>query len=110
MGKRKKLVTKKLAVIFTSGSEAFLKKLNAVLKKRLALKQKRIYKGKRAYQLRYGTSDSVKTFSFLYKDALPHAYFTRKTKPFLRYFMLHPSRKDQNIEGVIKTLRGHVVK
>lgn len=110
LGKRGKLVTKKLSVIFTSGSEIFLEKLNNSLKKHLTLKQKKIYKGQRAYQLRYGTSDSVKLFSFLYKDALPQTYFTRKTKPFLRYFKLHPSRIDKNVERVIQSLNGHVVK
>lgn len=110
LGKRGKLVTKKLSVIFTSGSKTFLEKLNAVLKGRLGLKQEKIYKGQRAYQLRYGTSDSVKLFTLLYQDALPCMYFARKTKPFLRYFKLHPSRIDQNVASTIRSLNGHVVK
>lgn len=110
LGKRGKLVTKKLSVIFTSGSEIFLEKMNTILKRQLGLKQKKIYKGQRAYQLRYGTSDSVKLFVLLYKNVLPHMYFIRKTKPFLQYFKLHPSRVDQNIESVIRSLNGHVVK
>lgn len=110
LGKRGKLVTKKLSVIFTSGSRIFLERLNRILKKRLDLKQEKIYKGQRAYQLRYGTSDSIKLFGFLYKDVLPRAYFTRKTKPFLLYFKLHPSRIDQDAKSVIQSLNGHVVK
>lgn len=110
LGKKGKLVTKKLSVIFTSGSETFLGKLKAVLKGHLDLRQKKIYKGQRAYQLRYGTSDSVKLFSFLYKNVSPHSYFTRKTKPFLLYFKLHPSRIDQDVGRIIQSLNGHVVK
>lgn len=109
-GKRNKLVTKKLSVIFTSGSSIFLERLNAILKKRINVKQKKIYRGQRAFQLRYGTFDSIKIFAFLYQNVEPRVYFARKTKPFLQYFKLHPLRRDQNINNIIRKLHGHVVK
>ena len=109
-GKTRKLITKKLSVIFTSGSRIFLEKLNAVLKTRIDLKQEKVYRGQRAYQLRYGTSDSVQLFSFLYRHVPRHLYFTRKTKPFLLYFKLHPAKMNQRVENTLYKLRGHVVK
>lgn len=109
-GKLGKLITKKLSVIFTSGSRLFLEKLNTVLRGHIDLRQKKVYRGQRAYQLRYGTSDSVKLFRFLYKDVPRQLYFVRKTKPFLLYFKLHPTKIDRYTENVLNTLYGHVVK
>lgn len=110
-GKHKRFIIKKLSVIFTSGSKIFLERLNKVLKQITEIKQIRIYQGQRAFQLRYGTSDSIKLFKFLYGEARHDLYFKRKFNVFLNYFKLRPQTVDRDISIIIRKLgSGHVVK
>lgn len=87
-GKKVKWVIRKLSVIFTSGSFDFLHKLCNTLQRKLRLKQTKVYRGTRAYQLRYSTYDSVKLFEFMYKTYPSHTYLPRKLHTFSRFFKL----------------------
>jgi hypothetical protein len=100
-GKNGKLIIKKLSVIFTSGSKIFLEKLNLVLKRKIGVRQIKIYKGQRCFQLRYGTSDSIKVFKLLYGKAQKDFYFKRKLNVFLKYFRLRPVKVDKDIQSIL---------
>ena len=101
-GKKQKLIIKKLSVIFTSGSLRFLKNLCGVLRKELHLKQSRVYKSKRSFQLRYSTDDSVKLFKFLYKNLRPELRLERKFDVFRNYFTLRKIRVDSKVRAILK--------
>lgn len=111
-GTRKKLIMRKLSVIFTSGSKAFLEDIIKVLRKSVALKQSVVYASHRSFQLRFATFDSVALFKFFYKNAPKDLLFRRKFKVFQKYFELRPQKIDSGIRKIIKTTRtsGHVVK
>lgn len=87
-GKRGQRVIRKLTIIFTSGSFDFLLGLCDTLQRKLKLRQLKIYKGTRAYQLRYYTSDSVKLFQFMYETYPTHTYLPRKLVTFKKFFKL----------------------
>lgn len=111
-GKLGQRIIKKLSIIFTSGSKIFLERMDEVLRSKLSLKEDRIYNGKRCYQLRYQTFNSIKLFSFLYGDIKDGVYFKRKLAPFLKYFKLRPSKIDRGVSRVLKhiDIQGDVVK
>lgn len=102
-GKRQPVVSKKLSVIFTSGSKIFLQKLVSVLKD-IGVSQDKVYNSNRAYQLRYSISDSVKLFKFLYKNVSQKIYLERKFKKFLEYFRLCPVRIDKDVKNILNNL------
>ncbi len=110
-GKTKKLIIKRLSTIFTGGSKIFLENLNFILGRKLLLNQAKIYKGKRSFQLRYSTGDSIKLFKFLYKDVNNQVYLRRKFDVFLKYFKLRPARIDKDVKNILEYMGvGHVVK
>lgn len=88
MGKRKKLILRKLSVIFTSGSELFLSEFLQELRKWIKLRQTKIYKSKRCFQLRFFTKDSLELFKFMYRDSHKHLFLKRKYDIFQKYFHL----------------------
>ena len=96
-GIKKKIIVKKLSVIFTSGSRLFLEKLNHILRKFAGVSQDKVYRGQRAFQLRYGTLDSIKVFKFLYQNTSDDLFFKRKFIIFIKYFRLRPIRIDDEI-------------
>ena len=49
-----------------------------------------------AFQLRYGTSDSVKLFEELYKDTKKGDYLERKHEVFMEFFRLHKRRSGED--------------
>lgn len=108
-GKKQKLIVKRLSTIFTSGSKNFLEKMNAIMREQLNVKQDKIYKGHRSFQLRYMTADSIKLFKFLYKDAPKNCYFKRKAKIYLNYFELRPPKIDPETMLVLRHLKYHGV-
>lgn len=57
---------KRLSVIFTSGSNAFLKRLSQVLKYACDLKKHNIIFSSRAFQLKYSTKESIKLLGWIY--------------------------------------------
>lgn len=102
-------IIKRLSVIFTSGSQDFLKELCNTLGNTLKLKQTKVYKSHRSYQLRYFTTDSMKLFKFMYNNCDKDVYLARKFDYFSKYLKLRPQRLDIEIEEILKK-HGHVVK
>lgn len=108
-GKHKRVIVKKLSVIFTSGSRGFLKRLSKILRPHIEMKKEKVYKGQRAFQLRLGTKDSINLFKLLYGGAVPGDFFRRKFNVFAQYFKLRPSRRDQTVQNIL-IRNGHMVK
>ena len=108
-GITRKRIIKRLSVIFTSGSQVFLKELCKTLGNMLKLKQTKVYKGRRSYQLRYMTGDSMILFKFMYGCCNRDAFLKRKFNRFNEYFKLRPQRLDTEIEGILNK-HGHVAK
>lgn len=104
-GITKDKIIKRLSVIFTSGSQEFLKRLCKILGHKLKLKQSKVYKGHRSYQLRYFTGDSVSLFKFMYGNCRKNAYLTRKFEYFGGYFKLRPTRVDSEVEVILNNLK-----
>lgn len=110
-GKKEKLVIKRLSVIFTGGSKIFLNSLVFILKNKLPLNQSKVYNGKRSFQLRYSTGDSITIFKFLYKDVENQVYLKRKFDVFVKYFKLRQIRIDKDVKNILECMHiGHVVK
>ena len=109
-GKGGKLIIRKLSVIFTSGSREFLNDLLLDLKENLDLRQTKIYKGCRSFQLRFFTSDSIKILELMYNNTPRELYFERKFEVFTKYLKL--SGKIDNYKGKLYNVvePGHVVK
>ena len=101
-GKKQKIIIKRLSVIFTSGSKIFLQELSSVLRKEVAVTQRKIYNSHRSFQLRYSTSDSIKLFKFLYRKTPQDAYLERKFRVFVEYFKKRPSRMDREVSNILK--------
>ncbi len=108
-GVRQELIIKKLSIIFTSGSNDFLRDLLMRLKRHLNLKQSRVYEGQRAFQLRFSTADTVDLFKFLYKNMDDELWLDRKFQRFLKYFSIRPQRIDKEIRLILNKY-GHVAK
>ncbi len=110
-GKKQAIIIHKMSVIFTSGSKSFLEDLLNVLRTELNLRQTKIYKSHRAFQLRFCTTDSVKLFKFMYKDTPEGFFFSRKFEVYERYFQLRPRRIDKEVETILRYVRaGRVAK
>lgn len=101
-GKTRDKIIKKLSVIFTSGSQDFLKELCNRLGNILELRQTNVYKGHRSHQLRYFTADSIKLFKFMYGNCDEGIYLARKFDYFGKYLKLRPQRLDFEIEEILK--------
>jgi intein-encoded DNA endonuclease-like protein len=99
------VIFKRLSLIFTSGSNDFLKDLSLNLKKFIELNQNNIYYSHRAYQLRYSTLDSIELFKFLYKNASKGTYLKRKVRIFFEYFEKRPLRVDKYIKKIFNNLK-----
>lgn len=108
-GVTREKIIRRLSIIFTSGSQDFLIKLCSILGDTLKLKQIKVYKGHRSYQLRYFTADSMTLFKFMYGNCDKDAYLARKFEYFGKYFKLRPQRIDVKIEEILKK-HGHVAK
>ena len=102
-GVRKQEIIKKLSIIFTSGSFDFLRQLCDTLHTRLDLRQQKVYRGDRSFQLRYATEDSVKLFEFLYLGHKKTEYcLQRKLNIFKYYFERKPNRVTRTVEQILK--------
>ncbi len=100
-GKTQDLIIRRMSAIFTSGSELFLGDLLAVLKQKIDLKQENIYRSRRAFQLRFGTADSVEVFKFMYGNTPRELFFMRKFEVFERYFASRPTRIDKEVRSIL---------
>lgn len=103
-GKTRKIISRKLSVIFTSGSKKFLEGLAVALNQRLGLKQTKIYDSHRSYQLRYVTEDSIKIFKFLYRLTPPLLFLRRKYKKFFEFFSFNTARVDNSVRNILQSL------
>ena len=101
-GQSKKIILRRVAIIFTSGSKIFLKKLEQVLRREVGVKKKKIYDSRRSVQLRYNTDDSIEIFKFMYKNINKKSYLKRKLHIFKKYFKLRPQRVDKEIETILE--------
>lgn len=101
-GKRKKIIIKKLNVVFTCGSKIFLEKLAKKLHDILNIHQLNVYNGHKSFMLSYSTKDSVKFFKFIYNDVGEDFFIKRKFKVFYKYFKLRPQRIDNEIKKIIR--------
>lgn len=106
--KRGRMITRKLSVIFTSGSKIFLRQLNKDLHECCNV-WKKIYVSRRSYQLRYGTDESVRIFKFLYR-CVGEEFLYRKFIIFRKYFLRRPDRIDKTVRDILSYPHGHVVK
>ncbi len=96
-------IINKLTIIFTSGSFDFLEQLCNTLHTRLKLRQHKIYRSDRSFQLRYATEDSIKIFEFLFKDRTSDTYcLQRKLQVFKYYFLKKPKRVTKEIEKILR--------
>lgn len=98
------IITKRLRVIFVSGSKKFLIGLMQALNNKLNLNQEKIYDGHRSYQLLYSTHDSINLFKFLYKNSEKFVFLKRKYIIFLEYFKCRPERIDKSIKDIVRYL------
>lgn len=108
-GKVQKIILRKLCIIFSSGSKKFLAGLLILLRRELSLRQNKIYKGQRCWQLRFATVDSVELFKFMYAGN-KGPFLSRKLNVFREYFELRPKRIDKRVGNVLGLGSGHVVK
>lgn len=60
-----------------------------------------IYRSHRAFQLRFGTRDSIEIFKFMYTSTPSELFFMRKYQVFGRYFMLRPESIDKEVQNVL---------
>ena len=84
---------RKLNVIFTSGSKKFLDALSIALNEVISVRPQITLRSWTAFQLRYGTNDSVKLFRELYKNTKKGEYLERKHEVFMEFFRLHKNKK-----------------
>ena len=87
--KNGKMRPRKLNIIFTSGSDQFLIRLSELLHEYFGLILQRTLRSWTAFQLRYGTKDSMRLFAELYKSCKKGDYLERKYEIFKEFFKLH---------------------
>ena len=104
-GRGQKLITKRLRIVFTSGSKKFLEGLMVALKDNLELGSGKVYDSHRALQIRYSTSESIKLFKFFYDSIEGNMYFQRKFAIFRNYFQMNPKRVDGKTNSILKNTK-----
>ena len=104
-GKKQRLITKRLRIVFTSGSRKFLEGLLTILENNLGLSHGKVYNSHRSLQIRYSTSDSIKLFKSFYGDDLGEMYFKRKYAIFRNYFQANSRRVDVKIHSILKNTK-----
>ena len=90
-----KIRPRKITVIFTSGSKRFLDSLSDSLHKIAKVKSQKILRSWTAFQLRYGTNDSICLFKELYKNSKKGDYLERKHEIFEEFFAIHKRRSGE---------------
>ncbi len=86
--KDNRVIPRKLSVIFTSGSEQFLKELCELIHQHATARIVKVLKSRTAYQIRYSTNDALKIFKELYKVSLKGDYLERKYVIFQEFLRL----------------------
>lgn len=105
--------TRRLTTVFTSGSRAFLAKLQEILHTHAGLsKDRKLHTTNgigTAYQLRYSTRDAMRLFIFLYPENMQdYLFLQRKYDIFNRYFVQRNLLRS-DLSAVLNT-KGPVVK
>lgn len=99
-GKTKRLIVKRLRIIFTSGSKRFLETLNRVLQDAIGVNNGRVFQSHRSFQLNYPTFETIDLFKFLYHDRTD-LYLRRKFSIFKKYFSLRSEKIDRRIAYIL---------
>ena len=75
----------KLRTFYVSGSKAFIVELENILHYRVGLRKRIIYarSNQKSFYIKYGHTDSIKLFNYLYRDAIKEMYLERKYNRFL---------------------------
>jgi hypothetical protein len=105
---KNKKALKRMIVVFISGSQNFLIALAHEMNLVLKLKIDKIYKGNRSFRLAYSTSDSVKIFKYIYKDA-KGVFLKRKFRVFKKFFIHYNKWADLEVVQILNDY-GAVVK
>jgi hypothetical protein len=101
-GKTQLIIVKRLSVIFTSGSKKFLEGLSENITNQIGIKG-HIYKGQRAFQLRFFTSASIALFCEMYSRVPANLLLVRKLDKFSAYFNLRSRRVDEKTKSVLES-------
>ena len=106
VGKYGQRILKGIAIIFTSGSEIFLKGLRDEACRLGDFGMRSVYYGKssRAYYLKYDTFESLEWFKLFYGNNISDLFLERKVNIFKKYFKLRLSRVDLAIENILKSV------
>lgn len=107
---RKRKILKALRVIFTSGSKRFLIDLEKIMRKNFIVSKRKIIHAQRSCQIRYGTSDSVRLFTYMYRHVAVTEFMERKYTKFKSYFERRPERIDFEVKRVLQCMDGLVAK
>ena len=84
----------RLAVIFTSGSKLFLEQLSKTISYILNTRGQKVFRSKRAFQIKYSTKEAVPLLKYIYSDTEDELYLERKYKVFLNFMLLCPKWQD----------------
>lgn len=76
---------RRLRVIFTCGSEIFLKELSALISLALDTETSRVFYNNRAFQIRYSTKNAVTLLNYIYANIEDGLYLRRKHKIFIDF-------------------------
>lgn len=101
-------IIKRLSVIFTSGSEIFLKELGEAIRRYSGNNECRghLYNGTRSKQLWYFTQTAVMLFEIMYKHPpIPALYMRRKYDIFEQYFLMRPERVSPRVRKILEAHR-----
>lgn len=99
-GKTQEKIIKKLSIIFTSGSEDFLLGLKSQIEQVYRIENLKIYKNRKAFQLKANTHDSIELFRKMYLP-IGQPFLKRKKDSFAEYFRLRPDRVDGKVKKVL---------
>ena len=94
-----KKAIKRLHTSFTSGSRLFLEQLSAMIRQEIGVDSK-IYQSDRSYQIRYSTMNSVRLFTYIYRDT-PAIFLDRKYRKFATFFSERPDWIDFKIQTIL---------
>ena len=97
---------KRLTVVFTSGSRAFLESLQQHLGTKVATQTKLKISETRggyghAYQLRFSTRDSLKLFTLMYKNSTQKTHLERKFSKFREFLTARKHWIDLEIRSIL---------
>lgn len=101
-GQGERFIVKRLTIVFTSGSKLFLIGLLEALRSNLVIRQSKIYKSNRSFQIRFSTSDSIALFKYLYGNLESEIFLRRKFDIFSYYFRLRFTRVDNYIGDILR--------